>query len=143
MQIRCPEARIFGTSMIEDYRLLFKGSQSGCYLTIEPQKGSHVPVAVWLVTDADEAALDRYEGFPAFYYKKEMTLPIQTIKSDKIQNRKVFVYIMHEERSLGLPKNTYFETCLQGYRSFGFSEDFLKQAYIDSKQGGINYKNSK
>lgn len=35
MRMRCPGARIMGTSEIEDYELLFKGSQTGAYLTIE------------------------------------------------------------------------------------------------------------
>ncbi len=54
MRGRCPGATIVGTSVIEDYRLLFKGSKTGSYLTIEPCEGGRVPVAVWEVTAADE-----------------------------------------------------------------------------------------
>ena len=132
MRMRCPGARIIGTSVIEGYRLLFKGSRTGSYLTIEPQEGASVPVAAWAVTEADEAALDRYEGFPTFYYKKEMELPLKGIRTGKVRMRKVFVYIMHEDRPLGLPSEFYMETCRQGYRSFGFDEAFLEQAYADS-----------
>ena len=71
MRMRCPGARIIGTSVIEGYRLLFKGSRTGSYLTIEPQEGARVPVAAWEVSAENEVALDRYEGFPTFYYKKE------------------------------------------------------------------------
>ena len=132
MQRRCPGARVIGTSEIENYRLLFKDSRTGSYLTLEPKEGSSVPVAAWSVTDADEAALDRYEGFPAFYYKAKMRLPIKGIRTGKVRMRNVFVYIMHEERPLGLPSEFYLETCLQGYRSFGFDEKILAQAYADS-----------
>ena len=66
MRMRCPGARIIGTSVIEGYRLLFKGSRTGSYLTIEPQEGASVPVAAWEVSAENEAALDRYEGFPTF-----------------------------------------------------------------------------
>lgn len=62
MKMRCPTAKVMGTSVIKDYELLFKGSLTGAYLTIEPKKGSEVPVAVWIVTETDEEALDRYEG---------------------------------------------------------------------------------
>ena len=72
MRVRCPQARIIGTSEIKDYELLFKGSQTGSYLTIEKKAGGIVPVAVWATTAADEVELDRYEGFPTFYYKAEM-----------------------------------------------------------------------
>ncbi len=134
MRMRCPGARIIGTSVVEGYRLLFKGSMTGSYLTIEPQEGASVPVAAWEVSGENEVALDRYEGFPAFYYKKEMVLPIKGIRSGKVRRRKAFVYIMHEDRPLGLPSEYYLATCLQGYRSFGFDEAFLRQAYADSRE---------
>lgn len=74
MRIRCPHARVIGTAVINDYELLFKGSRTGAYLTIEPKEESEVPVAVWEVTESDEAALDHYEGYPLFYYKKKWNL---------------------------------------------------------------------
>ena len=57
MAYRCPNARPVGTSQLEGWRLLFRGSGSGNYLTIEPAPGCVVPVAVWAVTKADEAGL--------------------------------------------------------------------------------------
>lgn len=102
MRMRCPQAKIIGTSEIKDYELLFKGSQTGSYLTVEKKKSGSVPVAVWATTDADEASLDRYEGFPTFYYKAEMELPVKDISTGKIQNRKCYVYIMHETDSLAV-----------------------------------------
>ena len=69
MRMRCPTARIIGTSVLKDYELLFKGSKTGSYLTVEKKPGSTVPVAVWAVAENDEKALDRYEGFPNFYYR--------------------------------------------------------------------------
>ena len=68
MKRRCSTARIIGTTEIQGYELLFKGSKSGAYLTIEQNPKGCVPAAVWETTAADEAALDRYEGFPSFYY---------------------------------------------------------------------------
>ena len=51
-----------------------------------------------------------------------MELPLKGIKTGKVRRRRVFVYIMHEDRPLGLPSRSYMETCRQGYRSFGFDE---------------------
>ena len=90
MTYRCPGARIIGTADLPDHRLLFKGSKTGAYLTIEPHKGSTVPVGVWEVSEQNERALDRYEGYPRFYYKKELELPIKGIRTGKIRTRKVF-----------------------------------------------------
>ena len=77
MKFRCPTARIIGTAIIKDYELLFKGSKTGSYLTIEKKKGEEVPVVIWETQESDEQALDRYEGCPQFYYKKEMIIPIK------------------------------------------------------------------
>ena len=37
MALRCPMAKPVGTAVIRDYELLFKGSKTGAYLTIEPK----------------------------------------------------------------------------------------------------------
>jgi len=134
MMIRCPSARMIGTATIEDYRLMFKGSKTGSYLTIEPEEGCSVPVGVWEVSEADELALDRYEGFPTFYYKKELELPITGIRTGKVRRRKAFVYIMHEDRLLGIPSNMYMRICMEGYMDFGFNYDTLWEAYEYSRQ---------
>lgn len=134
MRYRCPNARIIGTAVVPNYELLFKGSKTGSYLTIEPKDGSGVPVAVWETTAEDELALDRYEGYPTFYYKKELVLPIKGIKTGKVRNRKVYVYIMHEERPIGIPTKSYVRTCIEGYHNFGFDIDVLKKAYERSRK---------
>ena len=134
MRMRCPSARIIGTSEIPGYELLFKGSKTGSYLTIEPKDGGTVPVAAWEVTAEDEAALDRYEGAPVFYYKAEMALPIKGIRSGKIRKRTCFVYIMHEDRPLGIPSGYYVATCLEGYGNFGFDERYLYNAIENSRR---------
>lgn len=134
MRMRCSGARIIGTSVIEDYQLLFKGSKTGSYLTIEPMEGAEVPVVIWEVTETDEKALDRYEGYPNFYYKKEMTLDIKGIRTGKVRRRDAFVYIMHEERELGIPSWYYVNTCLDGYRAFGFDEKYLFDAIRISRR---------
>ena len=128
MKMRCPSARIIGTSEIPDYRLLFKGSQTGAYLTIEPCEGGSVPVGVWEVSALDEKALDHYEGYPRFYYKAEMKLPITGIRSGKTRVRTVFVYIMDESRPFGIPSRYYVDVCRQGYRAFGFDQMKLTEA---------------
>ena len=135
MRWRCPSARIIGTSEIQDYRLLFKGSQTGAYLTIEPHVGSSVPVAAWEVSAEDELALDHYEGYPRFYFKKEMKLPIKGIRTGRIHQRAVFVYIMDEGRPYGIPTKNYVSICQQGYRAFGFDQNKLMDALKVSLEG--------
>lgn len=134
MKFRCPTARVVGTAVIEDYELLFKGSKSGSYLTIEPKEGSQVPVAVWEVLEQDELNLDRYEGFPTFYYKAEMQVVMKGIRTGKERVRDAFVYIMHEDRPHGIPSWHYVETCASGYKTFGFDENLLLEAIGKSRR---------
>ena len=124
---RCPYAKLVGTSEIKDYELLFKGSQTGAYATIEPKKGSIVPILVWSVTESDEARLDRYEGYPIFYYKKE--LPV-IINGDEIT---AMVYIMDERRKIGVPSRSYYRILEEAYLKFGFDYSILENAHNNCK----------
>ena len=123
MGYRCPSAVKIGTSVIKDYRLLFKVSLTGSYLTIEKAKGYEVPVGVWKIGKDDELALDCYEGFPNFYYKKFFTL----MCSDGKKHR-CMAYIMHEDRHIGIPSLYYVRVCGQGYMDFGFDTKYLEDA---------------
>lgn len=62
MKRRCPNAAIVGSTILDGYRLMFKGSKTGAYLTIEKAKSYKVPLGVWEIDSTDLASLDRYEG---------------------------------------------------------------------------------
>ena len=135
MKMRCPDAEIFSKGYINGYELLFKGSLTGAYLTIEKCKGKKVPIGIWKVSASDELALDRYEGYPNFYYKEDLKFKI-----DK-KEFSGFVYIMHEEREIGIPSDIYVNVCKEGYESFGFDEKYLEEAVKISKNSANNAEN--
>ena len=128
MAYRCPTARLLGQAEVEGYRLLFKGSLTGAYATIEPQEGGRVPVLIWEIGAADEASLDRYEGFPSFYYKKDLTVSLGG------QEVTAMAYIMDERRRLGEPGGAYYGVLERAYEKFGFPMETLQAAL---KAGGI------
>ena len=64
-----------------------------------------------------------------------MVLPIKGIRTGKVRRRRVFVYIMHEERSFGLPSARYVAVCREGYDSFGFGQRYLTDAIQRSMEG--------
>ena len=133
MAQRCPDAVYVGTAELKDYQLLFKGSQTGSYLTVEPKSGDSVPVLVWRISERDERSLDRYEGYPAFYYKKTLEVEVHNLMDGKVLgNVKALIYIMHENRPLGCPNRRYYDVCLEGYQRFGFETAVLEKALIDS-----------
>lgn len=76
MRSRCPTAIPVGSATLDGYRLIFRGSKSGSYLTVEPYAGSSVPVGVWEVTSHDEIDLDTYEGYPRFYGKETINIDV-------------------------------------------------------------------
>ncbi len=135
MRYRCPDAKPVGTAWINGYQLLFKGSKTGSYLTIEKAENSKVPVAVWEVSESDEHRLDAYEGYPNFYYKTEMELSVKLFENDDIKKLTAFVYIMHENRPLGIPSSSYVRTCVQGYCDFGFDLKYLRITFDISERG--------
>lgn len=126
---RCPGAEPVGKGYVKGWRLMFKGSCSGNYATIEPDPETEVPVVVWAITEADEKRLDRFEGFPSFYVKK--TLPFDFV-GDRLGRRakgEGIVYVMPPERSrYGLPNQIYRKVLLEGYSRFGFNEIYIYDA---------------
>lgn len=128
MSFRCPNASVLCTGVIKDYRLLFKGSLSGNYLTIEPAEGREVPVVIWNVTEECENELDRYEGWPRFYRKE--TVPVET-ESGTVTD--AFAYIMNGH-TCGAPTDRYLNICAQGYTEFRFDLNVLVQAVNESVQ---------
>lgn len=125
MKIRCPKARLVGTATLENHILYFRGSLTGSYLTIEPKIGASVPVAVWEITEIDEIALDRYEGYPNFYYKQDYTLQVTSMDKTKEIMLDCFAYVMRSDRPIGIPSDYYVHTCLEGYEYFGFDKRIL------------------
>ena len=133
MAIRCPGAQPLGTTWLEGWRLLFKGSWSGAYLTIVPCVDSRVPVGIWKITDEDEKALDRYEGYPNYYEK--LTLPLKVrVKYEGTREIEALIYKMPNTAELGIPTKRYLETCLLGYLDFGMSPEYLAEALDASRR---------
>ena len=128
MAFRCPDAVPIGTGKIKGYELLFRGSKTGSYLTIEPKKGSYVPVLVWEITETDKRMLDRYEGYPIFYLTKDFEIEVTPLDGTEPFLQKGFVYVMDITHPLGRPSDRYYEVCRQGYERFGFDEALLETA---------------
>lgn len=125
---RCPDAEIVGTSILRGYALVFRGSKTGAYLTIEPDDKVATPVAVWAVSPADIKRLDRYEGFPSFYHKEPVkNLEVELKDGDTI-HVDGFAYVMNTGSATGFPSISYVQTCMDGYKDFGFDTDVLRAA---------------
>lgn len=128
MKRRCPTAVPIGTSFLEGYELNFKGSKTGSYLTVDECVDGRVPVAIWKIQPQDELYLDRYEGFPQFYYKKDFVLAVTSLDGSTVRDLNCFVYLMAVDRQIGITSTVYLNTCLEGYTDFGFDTTYLMDA---------------
>ena len=130
MRSRCPTAIPVGSATLDGYRLIFRGSKSGSYLTIEPCAGSSVPVGVWEVTSHDEIDLDTYEGYPRFYGKETINIDVPGLGVID-----AFIYIMPlGPRNYGLPSIHYLNICAEGYLAFKFDVEILHAAVQATKK---------
>ena len=128
MRSRCPGAKRIGTGVIKDATLRFRGSHDAALATIEPSAGASVPVLLWELTEADEAALDRYEGWPVLYRKA--TVRVEVEKSGEGSYVHAMAYIMNDARAPGRPSGYYYSLIREGYQDAGFDLGYLKAATL-------------
>ena len=128
MAYRCPDAKVLGGTALTGYRLLFRGYNGSAVATVEKHEGGSVPVLLWEITPRDEAALDRYEGYPRLYRKETVKV---RLKGKWIE---AMVYIMNEGWPLGVPSRYYYDVIREGYMDAGFDLSILAKAVRDSKR---------
>ena len=116
MKYRCPDSRVIGTAILQDYELEFRG-----VATIVPKKGSGVPVLLWSVPPQDEKSLDRYEGFPYLYRKEEYEIGLNGQKVTGM------AYVMNNGH-ISAPSAGYLRIIAQGYHENQLDTAFLNRA---------------
>ena len=109
MAARCPSARVYAKGVLNNWELVYRGAERNSHATIERKPGATVPVLIWKIQPIDEYRLDIYEGYPRYYFKKNIMVDIEGRK------KKAMVYIMDERRLPGRPSASYVETIRQGY----------------------------
>ena len=134
MKIRTPDAVIVGTSILKDWRLLFRQ-----FATIKKCKGYSVPVLVWKISGQDEKSLDRYEGYPRFYIKRKLKIAVTSLDGQNLGDITAMVYIMTRKatdtRSINpLPSEYYYSVLDTGYKTFGFDGKILTEAIIEAAE---------
>jgi len=126
MATRCPTAKYIGPALLKGWKLLFRGTEGNAVATIEPDKDGEVPAVLWELYPEDEAALDRYEGYP-YLYRKETVEAIHQGKPAR-----AMVYVMNPGRKLGKPGAWYNRVIRQGYEAAGFDIFLLDRAVRES-----------
>ena len=136
MARRTPDARIVGTSVLQGWQLLFRQ-----YATIRENPAYKTPVLVWDISPQDEKNLDRYEGYPNFYFKKELPIDVKPLTGGEPMSVTAMVYVMTEDcqRETVLPSRYYFDILRKSYETFGFDKSVLWRVLVDSsKEAGTD-----
>lgn len=117
MEYRCPDARIIGKTYLENWELTMP-----FYANIEMDRGKKTPILLWEITAQDEAKLDRYEGYPRGYDKKDLLVSINN------STVSAMAYIMTDEykKNNRIANSTYTEGIIQGYMDAGFDKSEFK-----------------
>ena len=131
MAFRCPGAKVIAKSWIHDYRLVFQGARFGAHANVIPEKGCDVPVVIWEITEANEKALDRYEGVAGGYYTKEY----MTLECDG-EMKEVLIYIM-APNPFGIPSDGYLSVIAKGYKDFNLPVEVLNTAVTHAHENTL------
>lgn len=111
---RCPTSEPVRTLTLKNWKLVFRGVAD-----IVPAKGRLLRGALYTVTAADLAALDRYEGVAGGLYRRvSFKLP---------EGETCIAYRMNDDL-LHPPTDRYYSTIMTGYRNWGIGEDTLTTA---------------
>lgn len=118
MKRRCPDAVEISPAVLSGWKLVER-----TYADIEESPGDCVNGALYQISENDLAALDRYEGFPDCYTRREVM-----VADNAGVFRKALVYIMTEDcgkrRDNGKYSDRYRKTCSEGADTWGIPNAF-------------------
>lgn len=121
MMHRCPEAEYVGPTEVKDHELIYRGNNRDYGVaTIEPKLGENVPACVWRISKADEAALDRYEGWPVLYIKRNYKVEVN---GEVVE---AMAYIMTAGHRLAKPSPYYYGILRRGYKDCKLDLEYLR-----------------
>jgi gamma-glutamylcyclotransferase (GGCT)/AIG2-like uncharacterized protein YtfP len=126
-------ARMVGRAVLGDYKL-----EMFLHANVHPSPGDQVIGTLWQINKQMLSALDRTEGYPDYYIRRE--LPVWCDATDK--KYKATVYVMTDdsrEDSQGRqPSPRYIEMIARGYDHAGIPLDQLEHAVEESRRNSTH-----
>ena len=113
MSHRCPGAKPIASVMLNNYTLGFNGKSNGWGVAnVRRRNGSAVQGVLWEIAPECERSLDVYEGFPALYTKKNVT-----VTTDDGTPYKAMMYVMTKKYcEPAIPSKQYYKGICEGFR---------------------------
>ena len=122
MAHRCPHSPLQGTGWLEGWRLTFGGQDlgwEGALATVVEGARTRVFVALYEITEADEAALDRWDGVTLGYYRKSK-VRVSTVDGEML----AWLYVLNDYEG-GLPSARYLGMVADAAEVAGAPADYV------------------
>ena len=118
MSYRCPGFKPIAPAVCPNYRLAFKSVAD-----IEVCYGENVYGALYLLNEKHMKSLDRFEGYPNLYIKKQLL--IKVLDGLEPENFTLAtVYVMRDRDIYAKPSPGYLNTILTGCRQWELPEEY-------------------
>ena len=121
---RCPHSPTAGTGWLEGWRLTFGGEDlgwEGALATVVQAPGERVFVALYDLTTADAAALDRWEAADTGVYRK-LKVRVHTLDRDEL----AWTYVIDGYEG-GLPSARYLGVLAAAAELAGAPDDYVAE----------------
>lgn len=133
MAHRCPDATLVGRVTLQNYRLTFNGRgmmRSSGVASVRRHNGRYVPGLLWEITPECERSLDRYEGYPYLYEKKNVT-----VHTEDGGTVKAMVYVMTDRyQDPAIPSSGYLQGIVEGFQENGLNVVPVLDALAETKK---------
>jgi gamma-glutamylcyclotransferase (GGCT)/AIG2-like uncharacterized protein YtfP len=122
MAHRCPHSPQQGAGWLDGWRLTFGGEDltwEGALTTVVEESGQRVFVVLYEVPDADEAALDQWDGADLGFYRK-IRVRVSTPDGDVV----AWLYVLNGYEG-GLPSARYLGILADAAQAAGAPADYV------------------
>ncbi len=123
MNCRCPDNKFIKRAYLDNYSFVYDGFSSnrgGAVANILESADSIVWGGLYEISKSDLANLDRREGYPKSYDRKELE-----VKDDHGNIYKAKTYFRIGEK-VGIPSNKYRKTVVNGAKDCDLPDDYVK-----------------
>jgi gamma-glutamylcyclotransferase (GGCT)/AIG2-like uncharacterized protein YtfP len=124
MKERCKSAKFLCRAYLENYDFVYDGYSSlrkGAVANIVPKEKSVVWGGLWEIDKKDIQQLDRCEGHPVFYKRKEVI-----VKDDNNKEYRAIVYL-RDPQKLNNPSDEYRKTVIEGAITCGLPNEYIEE----------------
>jgi gamma-glutamylcyclotransferase (GGCT)/AIG2-like uncharacterized protein YtfP len=122
MARRCPHSPQEATGWLEGWRLTFGGADigwEGALATVVEDEGNRVFVVLYEVSEADEQALDQWDGATLGYYRKSK-VRVSTLDGEVV----AWLYVLDDYEG-GLPSPQYLGIMADAAEAAGAPSDYV------------------